>query len=168
MKRILVVSDTHGNYKFLNDVLSFEKKIDVLIHLGDEHTDIDNFTELLDKMRVFSVAGIYHRDYLNQSKRKLNFNLESLRFQITHSPNDLDLTSKNIDIFIHGHTHLSLIDEHKTFVVLNPGHLKSDMDRGEYPTYMVLEAKDHKLMVLLKNIHGETIGSKEVNFANEI
>ncbi|HOE90586.1 MAG TPA: metallophosphoesterase family protein [Candidatus Cloacimonadota bacterium] len=168
MKRILVVSDTHGNYQFLNEVLSFEKKIDILIHLGDEHTDIDNFVELLDKMRVFSVAGIHHRDYLNQSKRKLNFNLESLRFQITHSPKDLDLTSKNIDIFIHGHTHLSLIDEHKTFVILNPGHLKSEIDRGEHPTYMVLEVKDHDLMVSLKNRHGGIIEYKEVNFANEI
>ncbi len=70
-----------------------------------------------------------------------------IKFFLTHTPtkdihdlsSDIDpqqvLANQDCDIFCHGHTHQPIIQKMGSVVVLNPGHLKSDYDRGFPASY---------------------------------
>ena len=43
MKKIVVLSDTHGNYSSLEKLLPIINENDILIHLGDHDSDLKFF-----------------------------------------------------------------------------------------------------------------------------
>ena len=47
------------------------------------------------------------------------------------NPHDV-IANKGCDVFCHGHTHCPNIEFKNEVLILNPGHLKADVDRG-YP-----------------------------------
>ncbi len=168
MIRVLVMSDSHHNYGLMGTVLKREKDIQVLIHLGDEHDDVDHFSELTDKINIITVPGLYHQDYINYPKRRcIEFSLENHIFQISHSPKDLILTNKNVEIFMHGHTHISNIIHQGDQTILNPGHLKTLVDRSHTASYMIMEVERERILVKLIDINNsimktELIGINEI------
>lgn len=162
MKNILVISDTHHNYEMMGAVFDYEKDIQVIIHLGDEHDDLDFFPEYTANKDIYQVAGIYHRDYLaSHNFRILNFQIDPFKFQISHVEQHLSLNHQT-DIFLFGHTHHSLIDIKNNQLFLNPGHLKAPKDRGAFASYCILQIENDSLKVMLKNLKFEII--KESHF----
>ncbi len=162
MKNILVISDTHHNYQMMGAVFDYEKEIQGIIHLGDEHDDLDFFPEYTINKDIYSVAGINHRDYFSsQNKRLLNFQIDSFNFQISHVEQHLHI-NPNTHLYLFGHTHHSLIEMRYNQLFLNPGHLKSAKDRGAYPSYLILQVDNHSMNIALKNLNFEII--KETQF----
>lgn len=160
MRKVLIISDTHSNFTLMKQVFKIEKDYDTLIHLGDEHDDIEFFSEEIDNKQVYTVAGLYHHDYGKKSKTCINIKINNWSLQLAHSPNNLELKQQNAELYLHGHTHQAKIEQNPTFLVLNPGHLKSKKDRGFYPSYMVLEFQNNDLIVRLKDINGKDIKVK--------
>ena len=52
MPKILVLSDTHRNLKILENVLSANLDCDIIIHLGNDYEDMDNFPNLTEVKEI--------------------------------------------------------------------------------------------------------------------
>ena len=161
--RCLIVSDTHGNSLLLNQCLNFVLDIDLVIHLGDNYID-QNY--IIDAgFHCITVPGTWctqYQDPLIDNRRIEEFN--GWRCLLSHTPSkdqmdlsiDLDpktLILKNkIDVMMHGHTHKPAIDLLNGVLILNPGHLKSNIDRGYRASYAVATFKQEEVLITIFDV----------------
>ena len=137
MKKILIISDTHGNHNILQSVLLSNQDCEFLIHLGDEPDDLDFHPDLTSKITVFSVYGLYHQKWNRQNACQV-FHISNYRFVIAHAKEYLIFDNQK-SVYCFGHTHNRYFDENEHSLFINPGHLKKDFDRNEEASYCVLE-----------------------------
>lgn len=136
--KILVVSDTHGNYL---PILHFLKETgaELLIHLGDEISDATLLEHLLD-VPLIKVPG--NCDHGANEPRELLESIAGSRFFITHGDlyrvkNGLDrLVAKaagvKAQVALFGHTHRPLILKQDGVLLINPGTLMAASDSKSY------------------------------------
>lgn len=79
--KILIVSDTHGQEKNLEEVLKKEEPIDALIHLGDLEGGED-FISTHVKCPVYLVSG--NNDFFCSLPREREITLGKYKVLITH------------------------------------------------------------------------------------
>ncbi|AEB07723.1 phosphodiesterase, MJ0936 family [Coriobacterium glomerans PW2] len=118
MKRIDIISDTHGHLS--SDLLSALAGADLVVHAGDITSERD--WELLSaRFEIRAVMGNndYCRDYGPQVKKVTRFTFEGLRFVVAHYREDLPLESA--DVAICGHTHRPSIARSGGCLLINPG-----------------------------------------------
>ena len=148
----LVVSDTHTNIGFYKECLSryLPNFIDVVIHLGDNYRDA--LTAYDYNHKLICVPGTRCSQYQDRTidNRRIEI-FNSWRCLLSHTPTrdlmDLELDidpqecmlSQQCDVLLHGHTHLQNVEKKRNVVILNPGHLKSQFDRGQKPSYMIVK-----------------------------
>lgn len=144
--KILVVSDTHGNYL---PILQFLKETgaELLIHLGDEISDATLLEHLLD-IPVIKVPG--NCDHGAKEPRELLESIAGSRFFITHGDlyrvkNGLDrLVAKaagiKAQVALFGHTHRPLIVKQDGVLLINPGTLMAACDSKSYALLTVKPA----------------------------
>ena len=127
MKKLIILSDTHGNTSVIDKILK-SNNYDIAIHAGDYECDVNYMIKNFD----YFVKG--NCDVSNQ-KSELFFELENKKFNLQHGHllgtyEDLDdniymsdiINKLNVDIIIHGHTHITKItklDNGK--YIVNPG-----------------------------------------------
>ena len=162
MTKILVISDTHGNQKILQNVLETNSDCEYLIHLGDEPDDLDYHTDLTENMQIFSVYGLYHRKW-NENDAAKSINIGGQNFFIAHAQQYLDISEKNT-IYCYGHTHRRYFYKDESIVIINPGHLKNKTDRGENAGYIIIELglKKNKIIINYFDYEHQLIDTKEV------
>ena len=130
MKKILVLSDTHG---FIDDrIINFASKVDFVIHAGD----IGNF-EVINKLKLVSklycvygnIDGIEVRSECNEFEF---LKIEELKIILTHISGKMPYYNKKTmnkikfhkpDILISGHSHILKIefDKKNNLLFINPG-----------------------------------------------
>ena len=143
--KVLVVSDSHGRTSNLEKVLE-EVKPDMLIHLGDlEGSEI--FIQARVNCPVEMVPG--NNDYFSELKPEKLIKVGPYKVFITHGHRygvhyGTDrikewARSMGADIVMFGHTHLPLLDESDSIVVLNPGSITLPRQEGRIPTYAIME-----------------------------
>lgn len=127
MKKLIILSDTHGNNKIIDNILK-SHKYDISIHAGDYECDPNYMIKNFD----FFVQG--NHDFNNQED-EIYFEIEGIKFNLQHghllgSYSDLDnkdymndiINEMNVDVLIHGHTHITKIDKLKNNkYIINPG-----------------------------------------------
>ena len=82
--RILIISDTHGSHRNLDEVLEREKDIDMLLHLGDVEND-DDYIEAVMDCPVHIVAG--NNDYFSYLPREKEIQIGKYKVFMTHGHN---------------------------------------------------------------------------------
>jgi len=127
--KILVVSDTHGNYLAPLEYM-IDAEIELLIHLGDDISDAKELEPLLE-IPIVKVPG--NCDHSALEPREITLNLEGRIFFITHGDHcrvkaGTDLLvqraqQKNADIVLYGHTHHPLVSKVEGILLVNPGTL---------------------------------------------
>jgi len=137
MSKVLIVSDTHGNQRLLRTVLNNNQDCKYLIHLGDEPEDLERYQKLIEDMQVFYVFGMYHQRLTDENIRKC-FQIEDVNFVISHCKDYLEIEQKQC-IYCFGHTHRAFFENKDGIVLLNPGHLKANVDRNETAGYVVID-----------------------------
>lgn len=75
MKKILIVSDTHGDKTFFKEIIDIEKP-DIKIHCGDFCVDI----ELIRKNFDYFVAG--NNDF--EGERIVDFKIDDFKCRLMH------------------------------------------------------------------------------------
>ncbi len=132
--KILVVSDTHGNYLAPLKCMH-SGDIEMVIHLGDEIRDANELEILLD-MPIIKVPG--NCDTGAVEPREITVDLGGRIFYITHG--DLcrvkagldQLLSRarqlKADIVLFGHTHKPLVSKVEGILFVNPGTLMAGSD----------------------------------------
>ena len=147
MKRILLISDTHG---YIDDkILNYCQSVDEVWHAGDVG-DID----VIDKIKKLKTLRAVYGNIDNNIIRKelqldCRFNCENIKVWITHIGGypgrynkriSESLKSEKVDLFICGHSHILKVINDKEYNLLhiNPGaigkhgfHSKRTMVRFE-------------------------------------
>mgnify|MGYP000949154618 CR=1 FL=1 len=141
--RILVVSDSHGNYRNLFKARELAGQIDTIIHLGDGEGDAAMLAEA-EEIPVLQVAG--NCDFGAGAPRELLETLSDTRLLICHGDRygvKLGLTqllerAKNCGAAaaLYGHTHQAQVEQYDGIWLINPGTL---WGRAPFLSYAILE-----------------------------
>lgn len=145
MRRVLIVSDSHGRNENIQKALEKAGKIDLMIHLGDvgrEYLQV----ERMAGVPTYMVAGnndyggflrdmcvIYigsHKVLLTHGHRQgVHFSVDRLRYLALEN---------ECDIAMYGHTHVPFLDEGDV-TILNPGSISLPRQMGHKKTFMIME-----------------------------
>lgn len=128
--KILVISDTHGNYPLALRAADLAGSIDAVIHLGDGDDDAELLARILD-IEVIRVAG--NCDSKSSAPRELLWECKGKRLLLAHGDRYgvkagmSRLEQRGIEIgadaVLFGHTHLATVTALSGILFINPGTL---------------------------------------------
>ncbi len=151
--RLGIVSDSHGNLDGLKLAITSmleDEPVDLFIHLGDDFDDALIFEEY--EQKYLRVPGVFSDYYRHRSiANRLIKEFEGWCFLLSHTevshPNDLPgdpkpedlISNRQVDVVLHGHTHIPRLESREGILFVNPGHLKVKDKKGMPPSYAVVE-----------------------------
>jgi putative phosphoesterase len=164
--KIGIVSDTHGNCKYLENVVDWlikKHKIGMLYHCGDDYDDVaglgDRFIEIVQ------IPGIYDERYKNGSlPAKVFETVLGLNLLLVHSL-EKDVNQNDLiraDIILSGHTHREEIKLSGGKLFVNPGHLKGELDKNMPPSFGLISLEERSVTAAIYNLKFNCIRSMEL------
>jgi len=136
--RLLVISDSHGNYAHAFRAHELAGPVDHIVHLGDGSDDARLMEEVLE-VPVHRVAGNCDLDALLPTE--LTLELGACRILLTHGNRHRvksglqQLIGKGIEVgakvVLYGHTHLPAVQSAGGMLLVNPGSLSEGVP-GSY------------------------------------
>lgn len=145
MKKLLVMSDTHGRKAAIAAALARCSDVDCVIHLGDYSQDAAYVRELTKKP-VYAVRG--NCDFSSEAPAELELTLESVRIVAVHGHQQgvkmsllklgLFALEKETQLLLFGHTHMPTEQFYAGTTLYNPGSLGEP--RGRKATFGVVTA----------------------------
>lgn len=154
MKKLVIMSDNHGDQSVIELVKEREKGADYYIHCGDSEAPRK---EVLNGF--ICVRG--NNDWGLDLPKEARLEVEGYSLLITHGQylgyfhrelamNDL-LTRNHCQILISGHTHVPMFEQDGDFYYINPGSAR--LPRGGSPkSYAVVYIEQGKVLYELKEI----------------
>lgn len=143
--RIVVISDTHGDFSNFELVMSEQPKADLFIHLGDCERDLDDIRPLFPDRRFLGVSG--NCDFGSATPAegetvaagKHIFYTHGHTYHVKYGPADVvdEARRRKADIVLFGHTHLPVATYEDGLYIMNPGSLGHPIAGG--PTYGVID-----------------------------
>ena len=160
MPKILVLSDSHKNLKILENILEANLDCNIIIHLGDDYEDLDNFPNLTEGKEVIKVPGIFHPRYKDGSlPKQKEITINCKKIILIHSTDDIEGTA---DLYLFGHTHNWELANSKKGIFFNPGHLHSEEEKGRIASYGIIEINEEKFKITLLNFQHKPILHAEI------
>lgn len=142
--KLLLVSDTHGRQKALEQALSLEKP-DFLCHMGDVERAEDEIRAIAN-CPLAMISG--NNDFYTDLSPEVLFELEGFRIFMTHGHyyylyggTDRLMTAgrkKGAYIVLYGHTHCPSLEIKQDIILANPGSLTYPRQEKRRPSYMLL------------------------------
>ena len=118
MKRIVILSDTHGLLR--PEVLDCLSQADFIIHGGDINTQT-----IVDTLQGFAplhiVRGNNDKEWAEDLPHSLMFAIEGVRFFLVHNKRDVPPNLSGVDVVFYGHSHKYACEERDGVLWLNPG-----------------------------------------------
>lgn len=130
--RILVVSDSHGNYYQLKKAVAAQPKAELIVHLGDGEEEAQRIKlELPPTQMLIQLRG--NNDWGSRMPVSEELTLEEKRIFMTHG-HTYQVKSgfeqviraarkREADILLFGHTHQSYTAYVEGLYIMNPGSL---------------------------------------------
>jgi putative phosphoesterase len=154
--RLLVISDTHGNFPLAFKACSVAEPFDALVHLGDGGDDAALLENVLDE-EVIRVAG--NCDFGSSSPRELLWECAGKKMLLVHGDaygvkNGLGRLEKRArevgaDAVLFGHTHRATVTTLSGILAVNPGTL---MHTSQQTTFATVEITSHGITADLFDI----------------
>lgn len=129
MKRILLMSDSHGNYNNMNKAVALEKP-DMVLFMGDGWRDLRDLRARYPKLEIHSVLG--NCDWTEGPSEQV-LEIEGHRVMMCHGHEyfvkssllslSLAAHQAEADVVLFGHTHKVFYDWHDGLVMVNPGSI---------------------------------------------
>ena len=158
MQKIVILSDTHGNQRFLRQVLQRETPYSHLFHLGDFYDDLASNPDLTDGVEVVQVPGIFHAGYLDGSlPAVVHTQVAGWHFTLVHAIQDVKAVPRPCDIICFGHTHKCHFSQEDGYWLLNPGHLKELIHRNQTAAYCIIEVNDSEAVITFRGLDGQAM-----------
>lgn len=142
--RILVVSDSHGDFNNLKKAIAAQPKAEYIIHCGDGWREVEQLKPVYSD-RLIAVRG--NCDWSSNLPDIETVTLGGKKLFITHGHifnakyNIYNLVcaarEQKADILLFGHTHLALNEYDEGIYILNPGSC-----RGYGATYGFIDITD--------------------------
>ncbi len=143
--KVLIVSDSHGRYEYLDQVME-RVCPDFILHLGDSEDDIEGINA---KMPCPTVVVKGNCDYGRDFDNEVVVTLGNHRAFLTHGHLynvKFDLASlarsaieQDCDYAMFGHTHVPEITEENGVIIYNPGSISLPRQDGRKPSFIVLD-----------------------------
>jgi uncharacterized protein len=136
--RIFVLADTHN--RLPDGVREMAKDADEIWHLGDVCAEA-----ILDELRAIGPRVIVVRGNCDSNFEwplVLNLARGELKFRLQHIPPDRP--PDDVDVFLHGHTHVPRNERRRRVLFLNPGCVTRP-NRGAPPSVAWLEIADGEI-----------------------
>ncbi len=148
--KAIIMSDSHRNFQSITDIITQERDIDLIIHAGDVHRDVEDIQDAYPEYSLEYVLG--NNDSFVQVPFNRVFTFGGKTVFLTHGHEYsvkrtlVRLRQKakefDADICIFGHTHQSLIEEQDGILFINPG--------SAWRTYAVLRIENGKMNAEIK------------------
>lgn len=140
--KILVVSDTHGDFKAMQSAVLQQNKAEVIFHLGDGEEQAEDIKLAYNNKMLINVHG--NCDWGSMLPAVEIRTIDGKKIMATHGhyygvKQSLETIfekakSENADILLFGHTHIPMTDYHNGMHIMNPGSLN-----GSHGTYGVID-----------------------------
>ena len=144
--KAVIVSDSHGRFGGIQDIIEREAPFDVFLHAGDIQGGAGRIEEWAG-CPVYAVKG--NCDWSGDFPQEVMVPFGSHRIFLTHGhrhavkveKETIARTAKNLgaDIAVHGHSHIPAADERYGVIILCPGSVSEPRQPNRRPTYIVLE-----------------------------
>jgi putative phosphoesterase len=154
--RILVMSDTHGNFPLAVKACDTAEPFDLLLHLGDGGEDAALLANALDT-EVLHVAG--NCDIGSASPRELLWECEGKRLLLVHGDAygvkwglgrlGARAATAGVDAVLFGHTHRATVTTLSGILAVNPGTL---MRGAQHTSFAILEISSAGISARLHDI----------------
>ena len=155
MKKVIVISDTHGSVKSVEKLMPLIAENDYVIHLGDGAADLRQvWEEYPDK--IYQCRG--NCDYASPTPDEGEIEVEYVKIFYCHGDRygvkggltnlAYEAKKRGCDIALYGHTHTALITEIDGVTLINPGSLKRPVGEGGSYCYLVVN-KDKATPVIV-------------------
>ncbi len=150
MERILVFSDTHGDYGEALDIFDRILGVTGVIHLGDYVKDAEKIENYVYPVPVYFVSG--NNDYMSPFPSEKIIELGGKRIFLTHGHRYVSYSDisrlitegerQKADIVLYGHTHIPFYERKNGIIYANPGSISHPRNSDE--SYGVLEIENGK------------------------
>ena len=147
--RLLVISDSHGNYPHAFRAHEMAGPVDHIIHLGDGAEDARLMAQVLE-VPVLRVAGNCDADPMLPQELTLDFG--PCRLLLIHGNRQLvksglrQLVGKGIEVgatvVLYGHTHRPAVQTESGMLLVNPGALQQGFP-GSYAILTITGKQVH-------------------------
>ena len=144
--KLLVISDTHGNYPLALDVLDRAGTVDAIIHVGDGYEDAE-VLETVSGLPVIRVPGNCDPDV--ETPRELLPSIAGVPCLITHGDAyqvksglarlQRRAAAVQARLVIFGHTHIPDIVTDRGIIFLNPGNLHKESTQRSYALVTIID-----------------------------
>lgn len=144
--KAVIVSDSHGRFGGIQEIIEREAPFDVFLHAGDIQGGIGRIEEWAG-CPVYAVKG--NCDWSGDFPNEVMVPFGSHRIFLTHGhrhavkveKETIARAAKNLgaDIAVHGHSHIPSADERYGVIILCPGSVSEPRQPNRRPTYIVLE-----------------------------
>ena len=138
--KLLIVSDSHGNYAALDELLKKYPNMDLYLHAGDLEADAQS-------IRPFDcVRG--NCDYFSDlpERRIIHTPYGALLMQHRPEPPLNIIKEYKVKIFVYGHTHRRKYEEKNGIIYINSGAISFSRDGNEL-SYSIVEISEDKVKV---------------------
>jgi putative phosphoesterase len=138
MTRIFVLADTHN--KLSQKIIDLARDADEIWHLGDVCAE-----RILDELRAIAPPVTVVRGNCDSNfdwPLVVDLVRGGLRFRLQHIPPER--VPQNVDVVLHGHTHVPRNERRGGVLFLNPGCVTRP-NRGSPPSVAWLEIADGKV-----------------------
>lgn len=132
--RILVISDSHGNFMKFREVIEKHPDISLIFFLGDGKRELDDISDLYPDKKILAVKGncdymssLPSFDYLNSEQGKILYT-HGDAFYVKMGTQRLEEHAKKegARLVLYGHTHKQDARYIDGLYVFNPGSLGYD------------------------------------------
>ena len=152
--KIVVISDSHGNYRNFSQILKQHKDADYIIHAGDGESDIQDlemYEKALFKKLIFvggncDIHGIHERTKVVELGEIRIFVAHGDRFEVKTDKTVIANAAKaeNCQAAIFGHSHITYCDTVEGVFLLNPGSCDIQGDKTP-PSYAIMTVENRKI-----------------------
>lgn len=160
--RIIVCSDTHGNYHALEKIVDRHFYADMFIHLGDGRQEADTLLMKYPELerRFFYVKG--NCDMACTSPEILiswteeGHKVLAVHGHVQHVGYGIEMLKKdalenNCDIILYGHTHERLMQYENGIYIMNPGSASCPRD-GKKPSYGIVDITNSGILMNIADV----------------
>ena len=161
MKKLVIISDSHGNLKNIENLRSLFEENDYIVHLGDGAGDMRGIMRDYPE-KTYVCAG--NCDFFTPYSEEEELEVEGVTILCCHGhkygvKSDLQTLAnraklRGCEIALYGHTHVPSISVLDGVTLINPGSLRYPVGEGGSYCYLVVNGKKFTYVIVGNSLNG--------------
>lgn len=159
MKKLVVLSDTHGNIKGVESLQPLFAENDLVVHLGDGAGDMREIFRLYPE-KVYLCGG--NCDFFTHYPEEGELDVEGVKIFYCHGHKygvksglqklAQEARRRGCQVALYGHTHCARCEKIERVLCINPGSMRHNVGHGGSYAYIVVHKGE-----ITSTIVGESI-----------